>query len=104
MRQVSQTAACNASHSTEERLARWLLMCRDRVDSPNLNLTQEFLAEMLATRRATVNVAAITLQSANFIQYNRGQITIIDPKGLEAFACECYAILKQATPRIGEMN
>jgi CRP-like cAMP-binding protein len=98
MRQVSQTAACNASHTTEERLARWLLMCRDRVDSLKLNLTQEFLAEMLGTRRATVNVAAITLQSANFIQYNRGQITILDPDGLEGFACECYRTLKQARP------
>jgi CRP-like cAMP-binding protein len=96
MRQVSQTAACNASHTTEERLARWLLMCRDRVDSSNLNLTQEFLAEMLGTRRATVSVAAITLQSANLIQYSRGAISIIDNEGLEAFSCECYGILKDA--------
>ena len=96
MRQVSQTAACNASHTTEERLARWLLMCGDRVNSAKLNLTQEFLAEMLGTRRATVSVAAITLQSANLIQYNRGQITITDKEGLEAFSCECYGVLKQA--------
>jgi CRP-like cAMP-binding protein len=104
MRQVSQTAACNATHTTEERLARWLLMCQDRVDSSKLNLTQEFLAEMLGTRRATVSVAAITLQSANLIHYNRGQITIIEREGLEAFACECYAILKQATNHAGQMN
>lgn len=94
MRQVSQTAACNASHTAEERLSRWLLMCHDRVDSATFNLTQEFLAEMLGTRRGTVNVAAITLQSANLIQYQRGIITIVDRPGLEEFSCECYEMLK----------
>jgi CRP-like cAMP-binding protein len=97
MRQVSQTAACNASHTAEERLSRWLLMCRDRVQSDDLKLTQEFLAEMLGTRRATVNVAAITLQSAGLINYNRGQIKIIDYEGLASFSCECYEALKKAT-------
>ena len=97
MRQVSQTAACNASHTAEERLSRWLLMCHDRVESPKLNLTQEFLAEMLGTRRGTVNVAAITLQSAKLIHYQRGHITIVDRPGLEAFACECYAMLQSRT-------
>ena len=96
MRQVSQTAACNASHTTEERLSRWLLMCEDRIGSPSLNLTQEFLAEMLGTRRGTVNVAAITLQSAGLIQYRRGHITIIDRPGLEAFSCECHGILNNS--------
>ena len=94
MRQVSQTAACNASHTAEERLSRWLLMCHDRVQSAHLSLTQEFLAEMLGTRRGTVNVAAITLQSANLIKYQRGNITIIDRPGLEEFSCECYGMLK----------
>ena len=97
MRQVSQTAACNASHTAEERLSRWLLMCRDRVESEDLKLTQEFMAEMLGTRRATVNVAAITLQSAGLINYNRGNIKIIDYPGLVAFSCECYHALKRAT-------
>ncbi len=101
MRQVSQTAACNASHTAEERLSRWLLMCHDRVESPELNLTQEFLAEMLGTRRGTVNVAAITLQSANLIRYQRGHITIVDRPGLEAFSCECYAMLQS---RNGDSN
>jgi CRP-like cAMP-binding protein len=96
MRQVSQTAACNAAHSLEERLSRWLLMCQDRVQSPELHLTQEFIAEMLGTRRATVNVAAITLQSANLIHYNRGHIKITDRPGLENFSCECYEALKRA--------
>jgi CRP-like cAMP-binding protein len=97
IRQVSQTAACNASHTTEERLSRWLLMCQDRIGSTSLDLTQEFISEMLGTRRATVNVAAITLQSAELIKYNRGHITITDRAGLEAFSCECYGILKKAT-------
>lgn len=96
MRQASQTAACNAAHTAEERLCRWLLMCQDRVQSDYLELTQEFIAEMLGTRRATINVAAITLQSANLIKYNRGRITITDQAGLEAFACECYQALKRS--------
>ena len=96
MPQVSQTAACNTAHTAEERLCRWLLMCQDRVQSDHLELTQEFIAEMLGTRRATVNVAAITLQSADLIKYNRGRITITDQAGLEAFACECYQSLKRS--------
>jgi CRP-like cAMP-binding protein len=94
MKQVSQTAACNASHTAEERLARWLLMCRDRIESSTLVLTQEFLAEMLGTRRATVNVAALTLQSAKLIEYTRGHIRILDQSGLEDFSCECYEAVK----------
>ena len=90
-RQVGQTAACNASHTTEERLSRWLLMCHDRVEGSEIRLTQEFIAEMLGTRRATVSVSAITLQSAGLIKYNRGNITITDRAGLESFSCECYA-------------
>lgn len=96
MRQISQTAACNASHTVEERLSRWLLMCHDRIESEYLNLTQEFISEMLGTRRATVNVAALTLQSANLIHYNRGHITITDRAGLEEFSCECYVTLKNS--------
>lgn len=95
MRQLAQTAACNNSHTVEERLSRWLLMCHDRVESPNLNLTQEFLAEMLGTRRATVTIAALSLQSENLIRYNRGHIMITDRSGLEAFSCECYRALSR---------
>ncbi|HEV7681411.1 MAG TPA: Crp/Fnr family transcriptional regulator [Pyrinomonadaceae bacterium] len=90
MKQVSQTAACNASHTAEERLSRWLLMCQDRVDGNELGLTQEFIAEMLGTRRATVSLAAMVLQTDGLIQYNRGHIRIIDRAGLEEFTCECY--------------
>lgn len=93
MRQVSQTAACNATHTTEERLSRWLLMCQDRVQSEELKLTQEFIAEMLGTRRATVSLAAMVLQTDGYIHYNRGQIKIVDRPGLEAFTCECYQAL-----------
>jgi CRP-like cAMP-binding protein len=92
---MAQTAACNTSHTVEERLARWLLMCQDLVESNRLDLTQEFIAEMLGTRRATVNVAAINLQSAELIRYNRGHIAIKDRSGLEGYSCECYATLKK---------
>jgi CRP-like cAMP-binding protein len=98
MRQMAQTAACNASHTVEERLSRWLLMCQDRVSSDEINLTQEFIAEMLGTRRATVNVAAVNLQSAGLIKYNRGRIRIVDLAGLGGFACECYEAVKKILP------
>jgi len=103
MHQVSQTAACNATHTTEERLARWFLMCQDRVQSKNLNLTQEFIAQMIGTRRATVTAAALTLQSARLIQYNRGHITIVDRAGLESFACECYEAVRRMDPSKGDL-
>jgi len=90
MHQVSQTAACNASHTAEERLSRWLLMCSDRVEGDELKLTQEFIAEMLGTRRATVSLAAMVLQNDGLIEYNRGHIRITDRPGLEEFTCECY--------------
>lgn len=94
MHQVSQTAACNASHTAEERLSRWLLMCSDRVEGPELKLTQEFIAEMLGTRRATVSLAAMVLQNDGLIEYDRGHIRIIDRPGLEAFTCECYQVTR----------
>lgn len=94
MRQVSQTAACNASHTAEERLSRWLLMCQDRVESNKLNLTQEFLAEMLGTRRATVSISAMVLQTEGLIRYSRGHIEIIDRPALEGFTCECYQLTR----------
>jgi CRP-like cAMP-binding protein len=96
MRQLAQTAACNSSHTVEERLARWLLMCHDRVDAKEFGLTQEFLAEMLGTRRATVSVTAMALQLDGLINYKRGHITIIDREGLESAVCECYSALKDS--------
>ena len=98
--QISQVAACNRVHTVEERLARWLLMTRDRTASDELELTQEFLAMMLGCRRAGVTTAAITLQGAGVIRYSRGHITILDKLGLEALACECYSVVKAEFDRI----
>jgi CRP-like cAMP-binding protein len=94
MKQVGQTAACNRLHAVKERLARWLLMCHDRMDSNELLLTQEFIADMLGTRRAGVSSAATGLQSAGVIRYSRGHISILNRSGLEGSACECYEAVK----------
>ena len=93
MAQVSQTAACNRFHVIGARLARWLLMTRDRVGSGEFRLTHEFLSHMLGVRRVGVTQAARTLQARKLIDYSRGQIRILDHKGLEAAACECYALV-----------
>jgi CRP-like cAMP-binding protein len=87
---IMQSTACNAVHSVEQRLARWLLMARDRMGSDNFPLTQEFVAMMLGASRPTVTIVASTLQKAGLITYRRGQITILDREGLEAASCECY--------------
>lgn len=100
MKQVSQTAACNRNHHVTERLARWLLTCHDRVHGDELKLTQEFIAEMLGTRRSGVSEASIMLQEAGLIRYSRGHITILDRPRLEEFACECYAIVKVEFDRL----
>jgi len=91
---LGQLAACNRLHEAEQRLARWLLMVRDRVESDSYFLTQEFLANMLGARRTTVTAAAGTLQRKGFIQYSRGRIRIVDSPGLEDAACECYRTVR----------
>lgn len=92
---LSQLAACNRLHEAEERLARWFLMVRDRLESDNFYLTQEFLAVMLGSRRTTVTAAAGALQRKGLIRYSRGRIHIVDPVGLESEACECYSTVRE---------
>ena len=99
-KQVSQTAACNRSHHLGNRLARWLLMCHDRVEGDELGLTQEFIAQMLGTRRSGVSEAAILLQAAGLIRYSRGHIIILDREGLEGFTCECYEVVRAEFDRL----
>jgi CRP-like cAMP-binding protein len=92
--QVMQTAACNARHTIEQRLCRWLLMMHDRAGRQELSYTHEFLAHMLGADRKTVTLAAQAMQSATLIGYRRGTIQIVDRPGLEKAACECYAIVQ----------
>jgi CRP-like cAMP-binding protein len=93
--QTAQIAACNRLHEVEERLARWILMSQDRLDSKQLPLTQEFLAQMLGTRRASVTEAAGILQKAGLIFYTRGNVTVLDRQKLEDAACDCYDVVRQ---------
>jgi CRP-like cAMP-binding protein len=98
--QTSHTAACNAHHNLQERLARWLLMAHDRAESNMLPLTQEFLSIMLAVRRPGVTVAARTLQATGAIDYGRGRIIIRDRARLEEASCECYGTIQRITGRL----
>ena len=100
MVQTSQAAACNARHELPERLARWLLMTRDRVDSDEVPMTQEFLSYMLGVRRAGVSVVAGALQAQGLIQQSRGRMTILDRAGLEKEACPCYRLIEDSRRRI----
>jgi CRP-like cAMP-binding protein len=98
--QISHTAVCNRLHAVEQRLCRWLLMCHDRVDRDDLQMTQEFISNVLGGRRETVTVAAGRLQDAGLIRYSRGHIAIVDRKGLEAAACECYPAVAAWSARL----
>jgi CRP-like cAMP-binding protein len=93
--QTTQIAACNRLHDVEERLARWILMTQDRIVSNHLPLTQEFLAQMLGTRRSSVTVSAGILQKAGLISYTRGSVTILNRRKLEQASCDCYGIVQQ---------
>ncbi len=92
---TGQIAACNRLHEVEQRMARWLLMVADRIGEQRFSLTQEFLAEMIGSRRSTVTLTAGLLKRSGLITYQRGQIEIIDRAGLEASACECYPITRK---------
>ena len=95
MAMLAQGAACNRSHTLEQRMCRWLLMTRDRVDSDDFPLTQEFLAQMLGVRRPSVSLTGATLQRAGFIKYSRGRITILDRPAIEEASCECFAFVQR---------
>ena len=99
---VMQSTACNAVHTIEQRLARWLLLAHDRVGRDEFPLTQEFVAMMLGASRPTVTIVAGTLQKAGLITYHRGLVTVVDREGLEGASCECYRTttdLLNAVPR-----
>lgn len=92
--QIAQGAACNRFHPIDARLARWLLMTRDRMGADEFQLTQEFLSNMLGVRREGVNKAAGALQQQQLISYSRGNLLILDRAGLEAIACHCYGLIR----------
>jgi CRP-like cAMP-binding protein len=102
--QAAQSAACNAKHNMEQRLARWLLLCADRARTEVLKLSQEFLADMLGSTRPTVSIAAGTLREEGLIDYNRGVIRILNAKRLEERACECYHIIKDYLDSYSEVD
>ncbi|HKV12154.1 MAG TPA: Crp/Fnr family transcriptional regulator [Thermoanaerobaculia bacterium] len=99
---VAQSTACNRLHSIDERCCRWLLNTHDRVSTDYIPLTQEFLAQMLGVRRASVNAVAGLLQRMGLIRYSRGRITILDREGLEKGACECYSVIRKEFERLLE--
>jgi len=98
--QASQRVACNRLHTIEARLASWLLTVQDRMHSDQFHLTQEFISQMLGTRRSSVTVAAGTLSKAGIISYSRGNITVLDRQRLEAIACECYHVIHSEYERL----
>ena len=99
--QVSQIATCNRLHEIAERLARWLLMCHDRIASDDLQITHQSLGDMLGAPRTTVTLAAGTLQRAGLVDYSRGRVTIVNRKGLEKATCECYGVIRSEYDRLG---
>jgi CRP-like cAMP-binding protein len=97
--QLSQSGVCSRFHTVEHRLCRWLLAAQDRGQSNDLEFTQEFLSQILGGHRGSVSEAASGLQKAGLIRYSRGHISLLDRKGLEAFSCECYRIIRRELDR-----
>ena len=100
MTQFSQAAVCNRHHSVEQQLSRWLLATLDREPTRELVMTQELIASMFGVRRESIAAAAGKLQHAGFIRYRRGHISVVDRRGLETHACECYAVVKKELGRL----
>jgi CRP-like cAMP-binding protein len=98
--QMAQTAVCNRHHALEQQLCRWLLLSLDRLDSNELKMTQELIANMLGVRREGVTEAAGKLQAAGLIEYSRGRITVLDRAKIETKVCECYAVVKREYDRL----
>ena len=96
--ETAQCVACNSHHSVAERLAKWLLISQCKTNRKELELTQDFIAQMLGIHRPGVTIAAVSLKEAGLIDYRRGLVTIIDKEGLEEFSCECYETLKSYYP------
>ena len=102
--QAVQSAGCNAKHSSEQRLARWLLICADRAHSNRFIMSHGFLADMLGSSRSTVSLAAARLKHENLISYTRGDIHILNPAGLQHVACECYSVIKDHLDNYAEFD
>jgi CRP-like cAMP-binding protein len=102
MAMLGQTAACNAAHRIEARLARWLLLSQDSVDGDTFVLTHEFLSHMLGAERPSVTLAAGALRKRGLVTYRRGLVHILDRAGLESAACECYQVVRRETRRLME--
>ena len=98
--QTSQTAVCNWLHTVEQQLSRWLLSTLDRIPASELVMTQELVASLLGVRRESIALAAAKLQHVGYIRYRRGHIAVLDRIGLEACACECYAVVKKELSRL----
>lgn len=99
-----QSAGCHAKHNVEQRLARWLLICADRVHSPRFKMSHEFLADLVGSTRPTMSGAAAALKRHGLITYTRGEINIVDVSGLEQASCECYRIIKNHLDNYGEFD
>jgi CRP-like cAMP-binding protein len=102
--QAIQSAGCNASHSFEQRLARWLLICADRAHSDTFKMSHEFLADMLGSTRSTVSLTAGQLKQEKLIEYTRGVIHILDRRGLEKRSCECYHVIRDHLDNYAEFD